>query len=141
VSYLLVAGLVLALVVWGGGGRRMLQRAGWRIASGAFSIGVLAAAAFLAARGGWLEAVLLGVIGLMLALSSRWPRIAPQKTEPETGMSLEEARATLGVGPTASETEIRAAYARLMRRVHPDHGGATGLATQLNIARDRLLKR
>jgi hypothetical protein len=27
-----------------------------------------------------------------------------------------------------------------MQRVHPDAGGAAGLATQLNLARDRLLK-
>ena len=46
----------------------------------------------------------------------------------------------LGVGPAASVQEIQAAYARLMHRAHPDQGGTTGLATQLNIARDRLLK-
>lgn len=55
-------------------------------------------------------------------------------------MSLAEARSTLGVGPEAGETEIRAAYDRLIRRVHPDAGGAPGLAAQLNAARDRLLE-
>jgi len=29
---------------------------------------------------------------------------------------------------------------RLMRRVHPDAGGAEGLAVQLNAARERLLR-
>ncbi len=138
-SYLLVAGLILALVLWGSGGRRRLMRARWRIASGALSIGVLAAAAFVTVRGGGLKGLLLAVIGLMLALSARWPR--PAATASSDGaMSLETARSTLGVGPGASASEIQAAYARLMRRVHPDHGGATGLATQLNLARDRLLK-
>jgi DnaJ-class molecular chaperone len=47
----------------------------------------------------------------------------------------------LGVDTSASEAEIQAAYLRLMRRVHPDHGGASGLAAQLNLARDRLLGR
>jgi hypothetical protein len=28
-----------------------------------------------------------------------------------------------------------------MQRAHPDHGGSTGLASQLNAARDRLLGR
>ena len=34
-----------------------------------------------------------------------------------------------------------AAWRRLMARVHPDQGGAEGLAAKLNAARDRLLKR
>lgn len=53
-------------------------------------------------------------------------------------MSLAEARALLGVEPAASQAEIEAAYRRLMQRAHPDHGGTTGLAAQLNAARDRL---
>ncbi|MDR3513500.1 MAG: molecular chaperone DnaJ [Caulobacteraceae bacterium] len=140
-SYLLVAGVVLAVVLWGSGARQVLKRAQWRIASGAFSVGVFAAAAFAASRGGWIEALLLVVIGVLTALSSRWPRSARSPpAETGGGMSLEQARAMLGVGPAASVQEIQAAYARLMRRAHPDQGGTTGLATQLNIARDRLLK-
>ena len=142
-SYLLVAGLILALVLSGTGARRWLKRARWRIASGALSVGVFAAAAFATVRGGWLEGVLLAVIGLMMALSSRWPRAANRPEPPADNgntMSLEQARATLGVGPAASAAEIQQAYSRLMRRAHPDQGGTTGLATQLNIARDRLLK-
>jgi curved DNA-binding protein CbpA len=54
-------------------------------------------------------------------------------------MSLEEARAVLGVPAGATREEIRAAYTRLMRSVHPDKGGTAGLAAQLNAARDRLL--
>ena len=42
--------------------------------------------------------------------------------------------------PEATPDEIQAAYVRLMRRVHPDAGGAAGLASQLNAARDRLLR-
>ncbi|MDB5464608.1 MAG: molecular chaperone DnaJ, partial [Phenylobacterium sp.] len=52
----------------------------------------------------------------------------------------EEARSMLGVGGDATPEEIQAAYTRLMRLAHPDKGGTTGLATQLNAARDRLLK-
>jgi hypothetical protein len=138
-SYLLVAGVVVAVLLWGPFMRRLLRREQWRIGSGALSIGVLAAAGFVAARGGWPEGLLLAVIALMFAISSRWPRARPAPP-PENGMSLEQARAMLGVGPEASRADIQAAYNRLMKRVHPDHGGASGLATQLNLARDRLLK-
>ena len=55
-------------------------------------------------------------------------------------MSAHQARAILGVGENATPDEIQVAYKRLMLRVHPDNGGAAGLAAQLNAARDRLLK-
>jgi curved DNA-binding protein CbpA len=55
-------------------------------------------------------------------------------------MSLDEARSILGVGADATREEIQAAYSRLMRLAHPDKGGTSGLAAQLNAARDRLLK-
>jgi hypothetical protein len=140
-SYLLVAGLVVALVLWGSGARAWLRTAGWRIASGVFGIGVVAAAAFVTSRGGWIEGLLLALIGLMLALSARWPRTAPASGASDGRMSVAQARAVLGVGEDASASEIQTAYARLMRLAHPDKGGTTGLATQLNLARDRLLGR
>lgn len=56
-------------------------------------------------------------------------------------VGVDEARAILGVGPNATEAEIREAHSRLMRVAHPDKGGTSGLAAQLNAARDRLLKR
>jgi hypothetical protein len=140
-SYLLAAALVAALVFWGAGARTWLRRAGWRIASGGFGIGALAAAAFVTLRGGWVEGLLLALIGLLLSLSARWPRPATPAPQADGGMSLAEARSVLGVGEDASASEIQTAYARLMRLVHPDRGGATGLAVQLNRARDRLLGR
>ncbi len=140
-SYLIVAGVLLAVVLWGSGARRRLRQARWRITTGAFSLGVFAAAAFVAARGGWPEGLLLAVIGLLLALSTRWPRSAAPPPGAAEAMSAEQARSILGVGPEATAAEIKAAYSRLMRMGHPDQGGTTGLATQLNLARDRLLKR
>jgi curved DNA-binding protein CbpA len=46
----------------------------------------------------------------------------------------------LGLKEGDTEKEIRAAYSRLMKRVHPDVGGSDFFAKQLNDARDVLLK-
>ena len=74
---------------------------------------------------------------LWLTLASRQRDARPA---PQAGLSEAEARRILGVSSNADETEVRAAYRRLMARAHPDAGGSQGLAEQLNAARDRLLK-
>jgi hypothetical protein len=55
-------------------------------------------------------------------------------------MTVEEAYAVLGLAPGADAAAIRAAHHRLMMQLHPDHGGTDYLATQINRARDVLLK-
>jgi DnaJ-domain-containing protein 1 len=52
-----------------------------------------------------------------------------------------EARRVLGVGARADAGEIRAAHRRLMTELHPDRGGSTERARQVNAARDTLLAR
>lgn len=61
------------------------------------------------------------------------------QARPSSAMSVAEAREILGVGPQASEGEIRKAYRDLMKKVHPDTGGSGGLATRVQQARDVLL--
>lgn len=55
-------------------------------------------------------------------------------------MKVEEARALLGLGATATAEDIRAAHRRRISDAHPDRGGAPGAAARLNAARDLLLK-
>ncbi|WP_312166459.1 DnaJ domain-containing protein [Phenylobacterium sp.] len=129
----------LLLLVWLGRGKPMLKRREWRFIAGVFAIACFAAAAYVGVRGGWGKSIVLVVLGLWLAVSTRRTGMVP----PPSGgrISDSEARSILGVGPQATEAEIREAYGRLMRMAHPDKGGTSGLAAQLNAARDRLLKK
>jgi DnaJ-domain-containing protein 1 len=64
------------------------------------------------------------------------------RTRTQTGaMSKEEAYQVLGLQPGASLDEIREAYRRLMKKLHPDQGGTAHLAARVNQAREVLLSR
>jgi DnaJ-domain-containing protein 1 len=54
-------------------------------------------------------------------------------------MTVEQASKILDLEIGASEDEIKQAHHRLMNKNHPDHGGSTYLATQINQAKDFLL--
>lgn len=59
----------------------------------------------------------------------------PQKT----GMTLEEAYEILDLPENASRKEVMKAYRKLMEKVHPDKGGSTYLASQINEAKDLII--
>jgi DnaJ domain len=56
-------------------------------------------------------------------------------------VTVEEAYEILGLAPGADADAIKAAHHRLMKQLHPDHGGTDYLATKINRARDVLLHR
>ena len=136
--------LVVALFVgWMWMRSEVIRRGGWRVGAGLLAVVLVVTGAAVSVRGDWPVGLAMILLALMSAAGGRLnrrPRTAPPAPELVNGMSAAEARSILGVEPAATPAEIKAAYARLMQRAHPDKGGTTGLAAQLNAARDRLLK-
>jgi hypothetical protein len=64
-----------------------------------------------------------------------------QRATAPPAMTREEALRVLGLGPDASEAEIRAAHRRLIAGLHPDRGGSSFLAALINRARDVLISK
>jgi hypothetical protein len=55
-------------------------------------------------------------------------------------MTQQEAYEILGLQPGAGDGAVREAHRALMKRIHPDAGGTSGLAARVNQAKDTLLK-
>ena len=144
---LFVLGLIVVGAVLGGAGMRRLGRwtnraAGrWRPGVGVGAVLFAFAGLILSVRGGLVVGVpLLAVSGGLAVIARRRGGKPPAQAPTAPKMSEADARAVLGVSPNATRKEIQEAYLRLMQRAHPDQGGTTGLAAQLNAARDRLLR-
>ena len=142
-------GLIALLVIAGFGvlvfvGRGYTFKARqWRVVSAIVAVGLLLGGAIMCLRGAWPIGLMLTVVGGLTALSARTlPTFSmPPRASSPAGMSESDARNLLGVGPEASREEIEAAYLKCMKRAHPDQGGTSGLAAQVNAAREKLLKK
>ncbi len=134
--YFLLGGGLIGLLVWLGQRKQagFLTNRMQRYVAGTVAT---VAAIVVGIRGGWVVSVGLIALAGWLAAGLRRPS---EPSLPLTDMSEVQARSLLGVGPNADREAIEAAYHRLIRRVHPDAGGAVGLAAMLNMARDQLLK-
>jgi hypothetical protein len=143
ILYLVLGCLLLGLVLGGAGMRAHLRKAGaaWRPGAGVLAIVAFVLAAVMGLRESVPGVVVFFALGVWLAVSAR-RRGSPRKPAASAGarMSRADAASILGVPEDAPKEEVQAAYLRLMRRAHPDSGGTTGLATQLNAARETLLK-
>ncbi|MGI9323167.1 MAG: DnaJ domain-containing protein, partial [Pseudomonadales bacterium] len=58
----------------------------------------------------------------------------------EGEMTESQALDILGLDATASKEDIIAAHRKMMQKIHPDRGGSTILAAQINAAKELLLK-
>jgi hypothetical protein len=155
--WLLLGGLVLFTLI---GGLRAFERASvtsikmlvaWVAALGGLTLALLL---ILSGRGGAAIGALV-MFGPLVWQKIRAARLQSYARQPPSGsapgagtwgaasaggpMTRQEAYQVLGLRAGASETDIREAHHRLMRRAHPDVGGTEWIATRINQARDVLL--
>jgi len=135
ITYVAVALLMLAFIV-GFGRRPIMIRAQGRLLSGLLAAAAAAALAVAALWHKWVD-------GLILLTSAMWftAWASDDRYAPPVSMDHKAAAALLGVSEGADREEIEAAYRRVIVRVHPDQGGAAGLAAQIHAARKTLLWR
>lgn len=106
---------------------------------------VLCLALFILAITGRLPAAIAIVVAMWPIALGWWKMKSRQKQEQvgDTGgpMTAEEALEILGLKDDATEEDIKAAYKKLIAKVHPDHEGSEWMAAKLNAAKDLLLKK
>ncbi|HWE47985.1 MAG TPA: DnaJ domain-containing protein [Caulobacteraceae bacterium] len=144
IALVLVA--AFAALVWLGR-RARKGRADWRLGASILAVLAFGGAAVAGIKDQFVLAAVLAGVGLFFLVDLRdrgrrpnaRPKPQPMSARPSGAMTDTEARAILGVSRTAPPSEIKDAYRRLMRTVHPDQGGSPALAAQINAARDQLL--
>lgn len=108
----------------------------------AAAILAIAAALFFLAVTGRLPAALGLVLALWPILTGLWIRRRRAHGTPAAAGPMDRAEALdiLGLDEAADHAAVKAAHKRLIAKLHPDQDGTTGLAAQINRARDVLLK-
>lgn len=136
VILIIAAVFVLLFVLRVGGARRLILVERWP------AVALAGAALFAFARGGvWPGIVLAGLSVLAWTLLPTFnTRLQKYDQRSADDPDDAKARAALGVGADASESDIRSAYRAKMARAHPDQGGTNAEAARLTAARDRLLR-
>lgn len=100
------------------------------------------AALFSVLRGNWSVGLVLAALALVAWQTPFFGfRRNASPPRPADDKAAGEARAVLGVGPQATDDEIRRAYREKMASAHPDRGGGHEQAARLTAARDLLLAR
>ncbi len=79
-------------------------------------------------------AILAGVIAYAGLSRRRLKETSTPNASP--AMPLGEAYLILGLSPGAMRDDVLAAYRNLMKRLHPDQGGTSYLASRVNEAKD-----
>ncbi len=83
---------------------------------------------------------ILRVLGLVKTIKSQQQSKTKTPTVPRSQMNTQEALSILNLKPKASKEEIISAHKRLMQKNHPDKGGSEHIASQINQAKEWLLK-
>ena len=111
----------------------------------AFIAGVVIATFFLAVTGRLPAAIAVAATVVPLVYgyirSKKEHGTVPPPSKGGSISSRAEALEILNLEDGASDDEIKAAYKKLMAKVHPDHEGSEWMAAKLNEARDFLLQK
>lgn len=137
----IVGGAVLAIIVLLALSVPSTQRGRKRLENTLLGALAVSAVVLVLAKGSVVVAIVLALFFASTKLFTGNKRApSPDAARGSDEMTREEAYRVLGLSPNATREQIVAEYRRLMKRVHPDQGGTTYLASRLNQAKDRLLQ-
>ena len=85
-------------------------------------------------------AILVGTIVYPVVSRRIVSRSTARRPKPSRAISLREAYCLPGLKPSATRSDVLAAYRNLMKRLHPDRGGTAYLAAKINEAKDAVLQ-
>jgi len=138
--YLLLA---LGLIIGGYALFRFFMRANVQQIKAFFMVAISFAiiiAIFVMAVTGRLPAALALVVGLAPFVPRFFKAKPSGASAKDSAMTRDEACEILGVAKDATNVQIKEAYKKLMKKMHPDQEGSEWMAQKLNAAKDLLLK-